>query len=114
MVLFVLKYFFNMAIFDNLFKRKPQTEVIDMSKEERSLAVALGYNSISSFANSQSMRLSAVYAATNMISNSCALLPMKIVTEEGGRKREIQHPLYKVLNLKPNSKYNHFNFMKLL
>lgn len=114
MVLFVLKYFFNMSIIDNLFRRKPQSEVIDMSKEERSLAVALGYNSISSFANSQSMRLSAVYAATNMISNSCALLPMKIITEEGGRKREIPHPLYKVLNLKPNSKYNHFNFMKLL
>ena len=99
MVLFFLKYFFNMAIFDNLFRRKPQAEVINMTPEERSLAIALGFNNISSFASSQSMRLSAVYAATNMISNSCALLPMKIVTEEGGRKREIQHPLFKVLNL---------------
>ena len=104
MVLFVLKYFLNMAIFDFL-RRKPQAEAINMSKEERSLAVALGYNSISSFANSQTMRLSAVYAATNMISNSCALLPMKIVTEEGGRKRKIQHPLYKVLNLKPSLQF---------
>ena len=102
-----------MAIFDFL-RRKPQAEVIDMTPEERSLALALGFNNISSFGNSQSMRLSAVYAATNMISNSCALLPMKIITEEGGRKREIQHPLAKVLNLKPNAKYNHFNFMKLL
>lgn len=102
-----------MAIFDFL-RKKPQAEVIDMTPEERSLALALGFNNISSFGNSQSMRLSAVYAATNMISNSCALLPMKIITEEGGRKREIQHPLAKVLNLKPNAKYNHFNFMKLL
>lgn len=102
-----------MAIFDFL-RRKPQAEVIDMTPEERSLALALGFNNISSFGNSQSMRLSAVYAATNMISNSCALLPMKIITEEGGRKREIQHPLAKVLNLRPNAKYNHFNFMKLL
>lgn len=102
-----------MGIFD-LFKRKPQQEVIQNTPEERSLAVALGYNGISGFATTQSMRLSAVYAATNMISNSCALLPMKIVTTEGGRQREIQHPLSKVLNLKPNNKYNHFNFMKLL
>ena len=101
-----------MAIFDFL-RRNNKTEV-NITPEERSLAVALGFNNISSYASSQSMRLSAVYAATNMISNSCALLPIKIITEEGGRKREIQHPLTKVLNLKPNAKYNHFNFMKLL
>lgn len=102
-----------MAIFD-FFRKKPQPEAVNISKEERNLAVALGYNSINGFASTQSMRLSAVYAATNMISNSCALLPMKVITTEGGRKREIEHPLNKVLNLKPNTKYNHFNFMKLL
>lgn len=100
-----------MGLFDRF--RKPQAEV-NNTPEERSLAVALGFNSTTNFATSQSMRLSAVYAATNMISNSCALLPIKIVTEEGGRKREIQHPLSRVLNLKPNSKYNHFNFFKML
>lgn len=101
-----------MGIFD-FFRRKPQMEV-NTTPEERSLAVALGFNSSGSFATSQSMRLSAVYAATNMISNSVALLPMKIVTEEGGRKREIVHPLTRVLNLKPNNTYNHFNFFKML
>ena len=102
-----------MGRFFDLFKRKPQQEVIK-TPEERSLAVALGFNGMSSFATTQSMRLSAVYAATNMVSNSCALLPMKIVITENGRQREIEHPLSKVLNLKPNPKYNHFNFMKLL
>lgn len=101
-----------MGIFDR-FKKKPQPEAIN-NKEERSLAVALGFNGTTSFVTTQSMRLSAVYAATNMISNSCALLPMKIVTTEGGRKREIEHPLSKVLNLRPSTKYNHFNFIKLL
>jgi HK97 family phage portal protein len=101
-----------MGIFDR-FKKKPQPEAIN-NKEERSLAVALGYNGTTSFVTTQSMRLSTVYAATNMISNSCALLPMKIVTTEGGRKREIEHPLAKVLNLRPSTKYNHFNFIKLL
>ena len=101
-----------MALFDFL-RRKPQNEA-NITPEERSLALALGFNGTSNFVTTQSMRLSAVYAATNMISNSCALLPIKIITTEGGRQKEIQHPLAKVLNLKPNSKYNHFNFMKLL
>lgn len=101
-----------MGIFDR-FRKKPQPEAIN-NKEERSLAVALGFNGTTSFVTTQSMRLSTVYAATNMISNSCALLPMKIVTTEGGRKREIEHPLAKVLNLRPSTKYNHFNFIKLL
>lgn len=100
-----------MGIFDR-FRKKPEIQV--NTPEERSLAVALGFNGVSSFVTTQSMRLSAVYAATNMISNSCALLPMKIITTDGGRKREIEHPLTKVLNLKPNNKYNHFNFMKML
>lgn len=101
-----------MGILD-IFKRKPETEV-NTIPEERSLAVALGFNSTSNFVTNQSMRLSAVYAATNMISNSVALLPIKVIIEEGGRKKEIQHPLNKVLNLKPNKTYNHFNFFKLL
>lgn len=101
-----------MGIFDR-FRNKPQKEVIK-TPEERSLAVALGFNGTSNFVTTQSMRLSAVYAATNMISNSVALLPMKVVTTEGGRTKEIEHPLKRVLNLKPNKKYNHFNFMKML
>lgn len=100
-----------MAFFD--FLRRKEVEVKQVA-EERALNFALGYNSISSYANTQSTRLSAVYAATNMISNSCALLPMKVMSYKGGRKREIEHPLVHILNLKPNSKYNHFNFMKLL
>lgn len=101
-----------MGIFDR-FRKKPEIQV-NNTPEERSLAIALGFNGTSNFVTTQSMRLSAVYAATNMISNSVALLPIKIITEEGGRKMEIKHPLSKVLNLKPNSKYNHFNFFKLL
>lgn len=102
-----------MAIFDFL-RKKPQKAEVNNIPEERSLAVALGFNGVSSYATTQSMRLSAVYAATNMISNSVALLPMKIITEEGGRKREVKHNLDIVLNLKPNNKQNHFNFFKLL
>ena len=64
-----------MAFFD--FLRKKEASV--RQEEERSLGLGLGFNNISSYANTQSMRLSAVYAATNMISNSCALIPMKVL-----------------------------------
>lgn len=100
-----------MAIFDFLKRKKVETNTIP---EERSIGLSLGYNSLSSFATTQATRLSAVYAATNMISNSCALLPMKIISYKGGKKREVDHQLTQILNLKPNSKLNHFNFMKLL
>mgnify|MGYP007112619942 CR=1 FL=1 len=57
-----------MGLFDFL-RKKPQIEA-NTTHEERSLAMALGFNSTSNFVTTQSMRLSAVYAATNMISNS--------------------------------------------
>ena len=100
-----------MAFFD--FLRKKEASV--RQEEERSLGLGLGFNNISSYANTQSMRLSAVYAATNMISNSCALIPMKVLCTKGGRRKEVEnHSLNMILNLSPNSKHNHFNFFKLL
>lgn len=100
-----------MAIFDFLRRKQVDNPV---QKEERALNFGLGYNTISSYQTSQSMRLSAVYAAVNMISNSVALLPMKVVSEVDGKLIEMDHPLNKVLNLTPNQKHNHFNWMKLL
>ena len=101
-------------IFDRIFGRR-EAEV-PVQQEERSIfnGIGLGYNSISSYSNTQAMKLSTAYACTNLLSNSVALLPIKIVSYEGGRKTTIEHPLEMVLNLKPNSKYNHFNFWKLL
>lgn len=99
-------------IFTRLFNRKEEPK----PQEERSLfsGLGLGYNNISSYQTTQAMRLSAVYAATNMISNSCALLPMKIVRYTGDKKEYVAHPLVDLLNLRPDEKHNHFNWMKLL
>lgn len=99
-----------MGYFD-IFKKNKK---VDNQQEERAIPYSFAYNNISSFVNTQSMRLAAVYAATNMISNSVALLPIKVIKNDGDRKREIEHSLKSVLNLKPNSKHNHFNFIKLL
>lgn len=59
------------------------------------------------------MKLSAVYCATNQISNSVAMLPIDIVKYDNDEKRPIQHPLWKLLNLSPDGVYNHFNVFKM-
>ena len=101
-------------IFQRLFGKK-ETEPI-IQKEERGFYsdVALGYNTNTSYSTSMAMKLSTAYACTNILSNSVALLPLKVVSYKNGKKEEIDHPLNRILNLKPNSKYNKFNFLKLL
>ena len=102
-------------IFQRIFgRRETETQKVE---EERGLfyGLGLGYNTASSYSNNQAMRLSAAYACTNLLSNSVALLPIKIVKYEDGKKIEVKdHPLQKVLNLAPNNRYNKFNFWKLL
>ena len=89
--------------------RKKKTNI----EEERSISLTgLGFNTLSSFSNTMALRLSVVYGAVNMISNSVAVLPMNIVEVGMDSKRKIKHPLYQVLNGKPDVKMNHFQFMK--
>ena len=101
-------------IFSRLFGKK-ETEPV-MRHEERGWLndIGLGYNTNSSYSNSMAMKLSTAYACTNILSNSVALLPMKVISYEDGKKVEVDHPLNTILNLKPNQKYNKFNFFKLL
>lgn len=109
------KKFFMASIFQRIFgKRETETQVV---KEERGLFDGLGlnYNSSSSYSNSKAMKLSTVYACTNLLSNSVALLPIKVIRYEDGRKIEIKdHPLLKVMNITPNNRFNKFNLFKLL
>ena len=59
-------------IFQRIFGRK-ETETVKV-QEERGLfdGLGLGYNVMSSYSNSQAMRLSTAYACTNLLSNSVA------------------------------------------
>ncbi len=41
------------------------------------------------------------------------MLPIDVVNYDQDEKRPIQHPLWKVLNLSPDNKYNHFNVFKM-
>ena len=93
-----------------IFSRKK----VEAAPETRSIKLGgLLYNQISNFTNSQAMKLSAVYCATNQISNAVAMLPINIVKYDSEQKRPIEHPLWKVLNISPDEKYNHFGVFKM-
>lgn len=99
-----------MGILD-IFRRnvaKPQVE-------ERKISLSdLGFFNGSSYNNSKAMKLAAVYCAVNQISNCTAILPMQVNEIVNGKKRKIDHSLYKVLNMKPCDRFNHFNMMKMM
>lgn len=97
--------------FRDLFRRK-QT-VTPVNVEERK-GLGLLFNSISSYSNTAAMKLSAVYCATNQISNSVAMLPLDIIKFDNGVKRKVKGTLWELLNLKPDQNHNHFQFLKQL
>ena len=95
-----------------LFSRNKK--VVEAPKEERQVRLGgLLYNGTTSYSNSRAMKLSAVYCATNQISNSVAMLPIDIVRYDSDEKRPIEHPLWKLLNLSPDGVYNHYNVFKM-
>lgn len=96
------------------FGRKKDVTPVQVVKEDRGLNFGLSFNNISSYSSAQSMRLSAVYAAVNQISNSCALLPIMVYKYVDGRKVESNHNLVRILNRKPNGIMTHYNFFKMM
>lgn len=101
-------------IFQRIFSGKPAET--PKPQEERSIYqdYGLGYNTSSSYSNSRAMKISTAFACTNILSNSVALLPIKVTKFVDGKRISVKHPLEKILNLTPNQKYNKFNFFKLL
>lgn len=104
-----------MSIFDR-FRRKPAPTETVKEVEERSFFGDLGltYNGITGYNKAKTLNLATAYACTNILSNSVALLPIKVIKFVDGKRVEVEHPLDKILNLVPNAKFNKFNFFKLL
>lgn len=94
-----------------LFSRKNKQEPVAV--EERQRGLGLLFNNASSFSNSMAMKLSAVYCATEQISNAVAMLPINIVRYDFDEKQPIEHQLWRVLNIAPEKAYNHFNSFKM-
>lgn len=70
----------------------------------------------SSYTNEKALNLSAVYRAVNLISESVAKLPLEPyqTDSEGYKIKLTQHPIYSVLNKKPNVRMTRFTFLKLM
>lgn len=70
----------------------------------------------SSFRAAYAMKLSAVYRCVTCISDSVAQLPIEIlrVDESGYKTRDRQHPVFTILNSRPNLRMTRFTFMSLL
>ena len=97
-----------MAFWD-LFKRNRKPAPVDI--EERK-GLGLIFNNLTSYGSSAAMKLSAVYCATNQISNSVAMLPLDIIKWDNGVKRKVRGNLWDILNLKPDQNHTHFQFLQ--
>ncbi|WP_270539635.1 phage portal protein [Bacteroides zhangwenhongii] len=96
----------------NIFKRNKH-------KEERALTYysdALNFNNYSSFSANYAMRLSAVYRAVELISDSVAMLPIYVqfTDNDGYKTRYNEHSANKLLNEQPNELMTRYQFIKLL
>lgn len=96
----------------NFFKKKNK-------KEERSSIWGsdfLLYNGISSYAESKSMLLSAVYRCVEVISDSIAQLPLEPYRKDknGYKIKFTSHPTYKILNIEPNKNMTKYTFLKIM
>jgi HK97 family phage portal protein len=98
---------------DKVEEQKPQPQ-----PEERGFNYyndSLNYNFISSYTTNQHNRLSAVYAATNQISNAIGVMPFNVyeTDNEGFKNINFKHYLNDILE-QPSSTLTRFNYLKLI
>lgn len=96
----------------NLFRWKSKNNI----EENRSYySDALLYNSYTSYNSGYAMRLSAVYRAVQLISDSIAMLPVSIsIYRDGFKDIDYSNSLNYILNIKPNRLMSRYTLIKLL
>lgn len=76
---------------------------------------ALLYNSYTTYSSSYAMRLSAVYRAVQLISDSIAMLPINVsLYKDGYKEVDTSNILNYILNIKPNRLMSRYTLIKLL
>lgn len=112
-----------MSFFNNLNKvlgieSRKKTTIDDIA--ERSYNKSGGFGALlyggSTYSNDKALNLSAVYRAVNLISDSVAKLPLEPyqIDANGYKIKLPKHPIYSVLNKKPNVRMTRFTFLKLM
>lgn len=99
-----------MGLIDIFFKRRRALK--PEATEERSRGLGLLFNTYSGYQNQKALQLSAFFCAVQLLSNGVAGLPKNIVKYDDDESKQIAHPLWQILNVKPNQKWNPFNLWK--
>ena len=97
-----------------IFSRRKK-EVEQPKAEERAVVLnGLSFNSWTSYSNEQALRLSAVYRSVETIANALAVLPFSVYRVDDDSKVKVKHNLTNILNLKPEKRFNRFEWMKIM
>jgi HK97 family phage portal protein len=77
---------------------------------------SLQFNGLTSYREGAAMFNSAVFRCVELLSNAVASLPVVVnqVNSKGYKKPKPKHPVYKLLNSKPNQRQTKFTFFKSL
>ena len=101
-----------MGLLDRFKRSRPVEQPV---VEERAVSLAgLAFNSSTSFNNQQALRLSAVYRSVETIANAVAILDFGIYKYDGEKKIRVNHNLSTILNLRPDNRYNKYEWWKIM
>ena len=91
-------------------------EIRKASKKEINSVAAWGGGSSPLLSRSKPLLLSTVYRCVDLISDSVAVLPLKLfyLDGDGYRKMATDNPLYYILNLEPNENMSRYVFFKTI
>ncbi len=103
-----------MGIFDGIFRSrdKPTNRTSGSA-----YSFLLGYSSSGKRVNERtSMQMTAVYACVRILSEAIASLPLQLYryTEDGGKEKAVDHPLYFLLHDEPNAEMTSFVFRETI
>lgn len=101
-----------MGIFTKKNKNIENRSLIDEAVNP--LLGTFSFNQSFNFANNKAMKLSAVYRAVNVISDSVAILPMDVYEYKDNWKYKQYNNLYYLLNVQPNSFQSAYTLKKQL
>lgn len=105
-----------MALLSRIFH--PENRIDQSTDWVQDLAIDGGYgnsNSGRSVTPNTAMRTSAVFACVNVISQTVAQLPLPLYRRTAtGKELATKHPLFNIVNRRPNKFHNSFNFREML
>lgn len=97
-----------------IFSIKPKTEEKRSIGDGAIFADSLFYCPSTSYISTSAMKISAFHRAVNLLSQSCAMLPIKLYVKTGDGKQEIDNDLSWLINNEPNSIQSRYTFFKQL